>query len=182
MYCRSDLCWDCDSSVHAANFLVAKHSRNLLCRSCQSPTPWNASGPRLAPIVSACEKCVVDRKAREDDRGDSTLSSYGEGEGGDDGNGEGRAAADGDRDEENQVVPSRSSLAAPPPVVSSPSSSEDSRASGSSAMANFGKRPREEPELCSARNLHRIIPDGVHYLTNFTGSTSNWKRYRMLIK
>ncbi|XP_010533515.1 PREDICTED: zinc finger protein CONSTANS-LIKE 9 [Tarenaya hassleriana] len=61
MYCESDqasLCWDCDHKVHGANFLVAKHTRCLLCSSCQCPTPWKATGPRLGPIVSACDSCV----------------------------------------------------------------------------------------------------------------------------
>ncbi|XWS51988.1 hypothetical protein CRYUN_Cryun11dG0029000 [Craigia yunnanensis] len=46
MHCESDqanLCWDCDVKVHGANFLVAKHSRTLLCHVCQNPTPWLAS-------------------------------------------------------------------------------------------------------------------------------------------
>ncbi|XP_031405114.1 zinc finger protein CONSTANS-LIKE 2-like isoform X2 [Punica granatum] len=60
MYCESDeasLCWDCDETVHSANFLVAKHSRTLLCRVCQSPTPWAAAGPKLGPTVSVCDGC-----------------------------------------------------------------------------------------------------------------------------
>ncbi|MQM19429.1 hypothetical protein Taro_052433 [Colocasia esculenta] len=55
MYCESDqasLCWECDGKVHGANFLVARHMRSLLCRSCQAPTPWRASGSRLAPTLS----------------------------------------------------------------------------------------------------------------------------------
>ncbi|KAF4386940.1 hypothetical protein F8388_006895 [Cannabis sativa] len=55
MYCDSDrasLCWDCDARVHSANFLVAKHMRTLLCRVCQSLTPWSGSGPKLSPTVS----------------------------------------------------------------------------------------------------------------------------------
>ncbi|KAK3431741.1 hypothetical protein EUGRSUZ_E03673 [Eucalyptus grandis] len=147
-YCGSDganLCWDCDSSVHGANFLVAKHSRNLLCRSCQGPTPWNASGPRLPPTVSVCEKCVDCRGC--DFRGGSARSSCRE-----EGGGDGKGTADGDGDQDNQVVPGGSSPAAAPPVVTSPSSIS-------------GKRSREEPELCSA-----------------WGSTSNWKKYRVLIK
>lgn len=60
MYCDSDqarLCWDCDERVHCANFLVAKHTRSLLCHVCQSPTPWKASGPKLGPTVSVCDRC-----------------------------------------------------------------------------------------------------------------------------
>lgn len=60
IYCESDearLCWDCDAKVHAANFLVARHSRTLLCRTCQSPTPWRAAGARLGPTVSICDRC-----------------------------------------------------------------------------------------------------------------------------
>ncbi|XP_030512119.2 B-box domain protein 31-like [Rhodamnia argentea] len=81
MYCEPDqanLCWDCDSRVHGGNFLAAKHQRNLLCRSCQSPTLWSALGPRLAPMASVCEKCVG--CGAWDDRSDSTRSSHGEGE------------------------------------------------------------------------------------------------------
>ncbi|KAM0059041.1 putative transcription factor interactor and regulator Znf-B family [Helianthus debilis subsp. tardiflorus] len=35
IYCDSDqasLCWTCDNKVHSANFLVARHSRTLLCQ------------------------------------------------------------------------------------------------------------------------------------------------------
>ncbi|KAF7112746.1 hypothetical protein RHSIM_RhsimUnG0197900 [Rhododendron simsii] len=59
--CDSDqagLCWDCDAKVHSANFLVAKHSRTLLCHVCQSPTPWNASGYELCKTVSVCRACI----------------------------------------------------------------------------------------------------------------------------
>ncbi|XP_057792581.1 uncharacterized protein LOC131009301 [Salvia miltiorrhiza] len=59
--CESDqasLCWDCDAKVHSANFLVARHSRNLLCRVCQSPTSWSAAGSKLEPTYSACRKCA----------------------------------------------------------------------------------------------------------------------------
>ncbi|KAL3508600.1 hypothetical protein ACH5RR_028001 [Cinchona calisaya] len=62
MYCESDearLCWECDEKVHSANFLVAKHSRSLLCHLCQSPTPWKASGTKLPPTISLCESCFL---------------------------------------------------------------------------------------------------------------------------
>ena len=54
MHCDSDqasLCWDCDAKVHAANFLVAKHSRTLLCHLCQSFTPWKDFIPCTALSV-----------------------------------------------------------------------------------------------------------------------------------
>ncbi|XP_016502843.1 uncharacterized protein LOC107820983 [Nicotiana tabacum] len=66
MYCESDqasLCWDCDTKVHCANFLVAKHSRNLLCNSCQSLTPWSASGSKLSPTLSLCNSCLENTSA-----------------------------------------------------------------------------------------------------------------------
>ncbi|KAK7852193.1 b-box domain protein 31 [Quercus suber] len=59
MFCESDqasLCWDCDAQVHGANFLVAKHSRRLLCHVCQSLTPWSGSGPKLLPTVSVYDE------------------------------------------------------------------------------------------------------------------------------
>ncbi|XVF19006.1 hypothetical protein REPUB_Repub11eG0073700 [Reevesia pubescens] len=62
MHCESDqanLCWECDVKVHGANFLVAKHSRTLLCHVCQNPTPWLASGYNLSPAVSVCDSCVA---------------------------------------------------------------------------------------------------------------------------
>lgn len=65
LYCESDeasLCWDCDGNVHGANFLVAKHTRCLLCSLCHSHTPWKASGFRLGPIVSICESCLARKK------------------------------------------------------------------------------------------------------------------------
>ncbi|KAG5007970.1 hypothetical protein JHK85_026512 [Glycine max] len=64
MLCDSDqakLCWECDEKVHSANFLVAKHSRVLLCRLCHSPTPWKASGTKLMLTVSFCQRCVAHR-------------------------------------------------------------------------------------------------------------------------
>ncbi|KAK3199297.1 hypothetical protein Dsin_022712 [Dipteronia sinensis] len=72
MYCESDqasLCWDCDEKVHRANFLVAKHSRSLLCHICQSVTPWKASGAKLGPTISVCEVCVASAQCKARDGG-----------------------------------------------------------------------------------------------------------------
>ncbi|KAK4766514.1 hypothetical protein SAY87_008156 [Trapa incisa] len=93
-FCDSDqaaLCWDCDAKVHGANFLVARHSRTLLCHACQRLTPWTASGAKLGHTVS--------------DGGDG---------------GGGGSSSDGGRDEDgdNQVVP-WSSLTHPPAASSS---------------------------------------------------------------
>ncbi|ONK74667.1 uncharacterized protein A4U43_C03F8890 [Asparagus officinalis] len=70
MYCESDeasLCFDCDAKVHGANFLVARHSRVLLCRNCQDPTPWKAAGAKLIQAVSVCDRCVEGRSKKVDD-------------------------------------------------------------------------------------------------------------------
>ncbi|CAA2981386.1 zinc finger CONSTANS-LIKE 4-like [Olea europaea subsp. europaea] len=110
MYCESDqasLCWDCDAKVHSANFLVARHSRNLLCHVCQSPMPWSASGAKLAPTVSVCDKCVTTEEEEEEEDDESNVENEDETE-------------DEDlEEEENQVVPWSS--ASPPPVSSSSS-------------------------------------------------------------
>ncbi|KAL8507545.1 hypothetical protein ACS0TY_018186 [Phlomoides rotata] len=68
--CDSDqasLCWDCDDKVHAANFLVAKHSRTLLCHVCQSPTPWSAAGPNLGRTLSVCHACSLQGSESDND-------------------------------------------------------------------------------------------------------------------
>ncbi|KAL8166868.1 hypothetical protein V2J09_008367 [Rumex salicifolius] len=62
MFCESDqarLCWDCDEKVHAANFLVAKHTRVALCQVCHCTTQWKASGPNLGRTISLCGGCVA---------------------------------------------------------------------------------------------------------------------------
>ncbi|KAL6570584.1 hypothetical protein OROGR_000134 [Orobanche gracilis] len=121
MYCESDqasLCWDCDGKVHAANFLVAKHSRTLLCHVCHSPTPWKATGLKLAPTVSVCHGCA-DGDVVENRGGEASGSRPDDGDDDDEGGGGGDApeseSDDGEfysdsedfseEDEENQVVP-----------------------------------------------------------------------------
>ncbi|GAV80762.1 zf-B_box domain-containing protein [Cephalotus follicularis] len=109
-YCESDqasLCWHCDAKVHGANFLVARHSRSLLCQACQCPTPWRASGPKLGHTVSVCDTCAFGRRDESEGENYDDEEMYTD-----------------DDDEccgENQLVP-WSSLTPPPP---SSSSSED---------------------------------------------------------
>ncbi|CAO2823751.1 unnamed protein product [Amaranthus hypochondriacus] len=65
IYCDSDeaiLCYECDSKVHGANFLVAKHLRTLLCHVCQSPTLCSGSGPKFGPTFSVCPTCTLGYK------------------------------------------------------------------------------------------------------------------------
>ncbi|KAL4585158.1 hypothetical protein LXL04_009773 [Taraxacum kok-saghyz] len=119
IHCQSDqasLCWSCDAKVHSANFLVAKHSRCLLCHSCQSPTRWTASGKKLEPAtVSICDRCVVNGTFDDDGTGTDGDEQY-----------------DGDEDEtdldhrevrDNNHVVTWSST--PPPPASSSSGSEE---------------------------------------------------------
>jgi hypothetical protein len=144
MYCESDqasLCWDCDSQVHGANFLVSKHSRTLLCHVCQSLTPWSGSGPKLSPTISVCESCVnsgdtqneANDHGGDDDDDDDADDDDDDGGGGeddldrednieDDGHGDEDQGDIDEDDEENQVVPWSST---PPPSASSSSTSEE---------------------------------------------------------
>ncbi|XP_010448156.1 PREDICTED: zinc finger protein CONSTANS-LIKE 4-like [Camelina sativa] len=155
MYCESDeasLCWDCDGKVHGANFLVAKHTRCLLCTACQSLTSWKASGLRLGPTFSVCDSCLALKNAaaggrnrispenrdqneevnsfdsEEDQIRDDDAESYDDEdeEYSDDDEDEGDVDDD-DEEAENQVVPWSAAAAAaaqPPPVMCSSSSSD----------------------------------------------------------
>lgn len=117
IYCESDhanLCWDCDLKVHSANFLVAKHSRSLLCHVCQSSTAWSAAGAKIGRTASVCERCVNDEGTgrQEEEEEDDVEEEENE-----------------DEDEEEidlediQVVPWSST---PPPPPASSSSSDES--------------------------------------------------------
>lgn len=177
MYCESDqasLCWDCDAQVHGANFLVAKHSRTLLCHVCQSLTPWNGSGRKLGPTVSVCENCVNRLNQNEarnqgNDEDDDDDDDGGDDDDDDDNN-DGEDDGDGNGDEENQVVP-RSST--PPPPVSSSSTSEEcsnrlcsSEESHSKSKAAFSlKRMRHSTDLSAQSKLFFEIKNGS--FTNF---------------
>ncbi|EEF39678.1 hypothetical protein RCOM_0506950 [Ricinus communis] len=128
-YCEFDeasLCWGCDAKVHGANFLVARHTRTLLCRSCQSLTPWKASGSRLGCIVSVCDVCANDANRKEDEKEE-----------------ESEAALDSVGDGDNQVVPWPSSTALPPPASSS--SRTSSQQFCASDTIKSLKRTREGP-------------------------------------
>ncbi|CAI0410108.1 unnamed protein product [Linum tenue] len=60
VYCNSDdafLCFNCDARVHQANFLVSRHLRLLLCRTCRCLTQNSVFGPRSLPHSAACAAC-----------------------------------------------------------------------------------------------------------------------------
>ncbi|KAK4777387.1 hypothetical protein SAY87_017574 [Trapa incisa] len=169
-FCGSDqaaLCWDCDAKVHSANFLVARHSRTLLCHACQRPTPWTASGAKLGHTVSVCDDCVPrvqpDAGAGEEGSGgnddddaagdDDAMEDEDDGEGGGGGGSEGGSDGGGG-DGDNQVVPW--SPATPPPYASSSSSVEPATRPWSPIG---GKRKPENLNLngsSSPRNLRAI--------------------------
>lgn len=157
MYCESDqasLCWVCDAKVHSANFLVARHTRSLLCQACQAPTPWRAAGARLGPTVSVCQKCVgrcggrqasdveVDSGERATGRADEIEKEdeddYDDDDDDDDEEEEGEEKED-EEDGENQVVPWTST---PPLSLSGPvaSLSSDDESSGH-GLDFFGTPP-----------------------------------------
>ncbi|CAN1220417.1 B-box domain protein 31 [Linum perenne] len=126
-YCESDdasLCWSCDAKVHGANFLVARHSRTLLCQSCQSATPWQAAGAKLGNTVSLCLRCA---------NGDTNESLHlhhrvevEESETEDEDYDEEEVEEDDEEEGDNQVVPwSSSSASTPPPPAASDSSDGD---------------------------------------------------------
>lgn len=134
-FCESDqasLCWDCDSKVHAANFLVERHMRTLLCHACQSPTPWKASGARLGNALSLCDRCAGGRKlhAHANANAGASAEQQEESEGDNDNeedtdyDSDSDEDVDGDEDGDNQVVPWSSTAAQPPPASSSSGSDE----------------------------------------------------------
>ncbi|KAI4341052.1 hypothetical protein MLD38_025824 [Melastoma candidum] len=177
-FCESDqasLCWSCDAKVHGANFLVARHSRTLLCHSCQSPTPWKASGPKLGGrTVSFCDSCLQRRDPEEgggdnedrDDTGDEEEEdddderSNGDesGGGGDEMEEDEEEDDDGAEEGDNQVVPWSSSFSTcTPPPPASCSSSEANEFSGRGSSSGGGEW--EVDDGMSSQTLKRVAGD-----------------------
>lgn len=148
MYCESDqasLCWSCDFRVHAANFLVARHLRTLLCHVCQSPTPWTASGTKVGPTVSVCDSCCLRKRNRFKDGEEEVDVNESEGEDVDE--------QDDDKEEEKkndnedfQVVP-WSPTAPPAPASSTSNNDEEASNSSSSASSSLASSPRDRKRM-----------------------------------
>ncbi|KAG0477244.1 hypothetical protein HPP92_014085 [Vanilla planifolia] len=160
MYCESDqacLCWECDAKVHGANFLVARHTRELLCRNCQEQTPWRAAGPRLNPTISVCESCAAVGKAVREGEVEEGLGGGAEMMEEDDDDDEyeeedSELEEEEDEEEEegeNQVVPW--TLTSPPPPSSS--SGEESSSPGR-ARASLFLRLRENADPDSQNEMN----------------------------
>lgn len=155
-FCESDqasLCWDCDSKVHGANFLVERHTRTLLCHACQSQTPWKASGAKLGNTLSLCEICaggtkIDDEQDQEESEGDNDDGIDTDDEEEDDEEDEDDGVDDEDGD--NQVVP-WSSTALPPPPSSSNSDDSVSRRNNNDEVTSqvtvLLKRRRDDNEF-----------------------------------
>ncbi|CAL9013907.1 unnamed protein product [Prunus brigantina] len=154
-YCESDqaiLCWDCDAKVHGANFLVARHSRSLLCHACQSPTPWKASGEKLGHTFSVCESCVVRDESRDEDE-DEESQGGNDNEFDSDNDPDDDDDDDFDEDGDNQVVPWSSTT--PPPPSPSSSSSEDA----ASALNNGDTEGPKTATTVSLKRIRETAPD-----------------------
>ncbi|XP_060211459.1 putative zinc finger protein CONSTANS-LIKE 11 [Lycium barbarum] len=131
IYCESDqanLCWECDMKVHSANFLVAKHSRSLLCHVCQAPTAWSATGTKIGRTISLCERCANEEENKNDIEQEIDL-------------------------EDIQVVPWSSTPPPPPPSSSSSSDEESLNSYGSFSL----KRMREDDDDSGTSTSHREV-------------------------
>ncbi|KAI9383880.1 hypothetical protein POPTR_013G150500v4 [Populus trichocarpa] len=163
-YCESDeanLCWNCDTKVHGANFLVARHARALLCQSCQSLTPWKASGSQLGHTVSVCERCMISNENNnreiqeqeengssddiEEDSDSESDSDTNDDDGGDEDDGDG----------DNQVVPWSPTTPPPPPSASSSCSctSSDDNDADFVESVNVVSFKRQRLQVCLYPNL-----------------------------
>ncbi|CAL9775814.1 unnamed protein product [Musa acuminata subsp. burmannicoides] len=190
MHCESDqasLCWECDAKVHGANFLVARHSRCLLCQSCQSPTPWRAEGARPGYATSTCERCAAGCATDGRKDGGADAGPGGVGVAAEDEGEMGGEEADEDEDEEaeepeddgvdeegeNQVVPWSMT---PPPVSSSSSSEEEQEAGRRERGGGFLKRTRVNVNLPLSQEDVACSSSQPSYMTSDDATSRDRKR------
>ncbi|XP_028772020.1 B-box zinc finger protein 32 [Neltuma alba] len=70
LYCASDsafLCWKCDAKVHDANFLVARHIREVLCCDCKCFAGRQVSGSVVPLETMSCRNCSPEKHSDEED-------------------------------------------------------------------------------------------------------------------
>ncbi|KAJ7962680.1 B-box zinc finger protein [Quillaja saponaria] len=68
VYCASDsafLCWNCDSVVHQANFLVARHIRLTLYSNCKGFSGNQISGAGVGNLKPFCRSCLTENYSPE---------------------------------------------------------------------------------------------------------------------
>ncbi|XP_054781646.1 B-box zinc finger protein 32 [Prosopis cineraria] len=78
LYCDSDsafLCWKCDAKVHDANFLVARHFREVLCCNCKCFAGRQVSGSVPPFEISTCPSCSPENHSDDDEDNDCLSSS-----------------------------------------------------------------------------------------------------------
>ncbi|KAL9235546.1 hypothetical protein vseg_010296 [Gypsophila vaccaria] len=76
VYCPCDtafLCDNCDDKVHRANFLVARHVRVEICRTCRSFAGKRISG--VGKPSPACDSCTPTAEVDDDDDNDCVSST-----------------------------------------------------------------------------------------------------------
>ncbi|KAE8075804.1 hypothetical protein FH972_014492 [Carpinus fangiana] len=191
-YCESDqasLCWDCDAKVHGANFLVARHSRTLLCHACQSQTPWKASGAKLGHTVSVCERCVGNKEEvresqggndEDEDEGDEDDNDVDDVVDDDDDDDSGEEEEEEEEEEgDNQVVPW--STTTPPPAASCSSSEEEPvRVSSLKRMRQNGSdlRSPQKDDLGRSSGGAALTAQADDWEATSTDSSRPWKNQR----
>ncbi|KNA22382.1 hypothetical protein SOVF_034670 [Spinacia oleracea] len=79
VYCPSDnafLCYTCDTKVHCANFLVARHVRSLICPNCRTTDGNRFSGAGVpTPATIFCNDCSPQKEDSVEDGSHSSYSS-----------------------------------------------------------------------------------------------------------
>ncbi|KAG6667269.1 B-box zinc finger protein 32 [Carya illinoinensis] len=78
LYCASDaafLCSRCDSRVHQANFLVARHVRQALCLNCKGFAGDPISGSGAPALRQICQACSPVEFSDDSDSFSSSVSS-----------------------------------------------------------------------------------------------------------
>ncbi|KAI3773248.1 hypothetical protein L1987_47773 [Smallanthus sonchifolius] len=68
LYCSSDsafLCFDCDSQVHTANFLVARHIRLPICKPCDDDDVLSSSSSSSSTVCKTTSASSSDWKTKD---------------------------------------------------------------------------------------------------------------------
>ncbi|KAL2511638.1 B-box type zinc finger family protein [Abeliophyllum distichum] len=145
----------CDEKVHVANFLVAKHSKSLLCHVFQSLTSLKAVGLKLGPTISICHICaenqVTTQRKNEDEDGDSPESETNGEEYYSDSDGYDYVEDEEEEDGENQVVPWSNSSYTPPSLLRLPSIASSS--SSNSENVSFTSVKKNDKDGCCSSQL-----------------------------